>query len=89
MDSIGKYLQEKRIAAGLSQGDVSDKLGYSTKQFVSNWERGVSLPPGKNFKLLCTLLKLNGTEIEKVSEKILKFALDKTKKRIKKEYGIK
>lgn len=34
-----------RLKAELSQREVSEKLGYSTPQFVSNWERGVSFPP--------------------------------------------
>lgn len=34
-----------RLKAELSQREVSEKLGYSTPQFVSNWERGISFPP--------------------------------------------
>lgn len=34
-----------RQDAGLSQRHVSDHLGYSTPQFISNWERDVSDPP--------------------------------------------
>ncbi len=42
---LGSYLKQRRVAKGLSQNDVSDRLGYSSAQFVSNWERGVSAPP--------------------------------------------
>lgn len=42
--SFPLFLRERRLAAGLSQGDVAKKLGYGSPQFVSNWERGLSLP---------------------------------------------
>lgn len=51
----GEYLQNLRVGAGLSQGDVSEKLGYSTPQFISNWERGVSKPPVTALKQLAKL----------------------------------
>lgn len=51
----GDYLQNLRTKAGLSQGDVSEKLGYSTPQFISNWERGVSKPPVTVLKQLAKL----------------------------------
>jgi transcriptional regulator with XRE-family HTH domain len=41
----GKYLAKLRADAGLTQADLAERLGYSTAQFVSNWERGVSGPP--------------------------------------------
>lgn len=42
---LASYLRHKRLLAGLSQGRVAKELGYSSAQFVSNWERGVSSPP--------------------------------------------
>ena len=42
---IGKFLKEKRTKAGLTQQEVALGLSYDTAQFVSNWERGISLPP--------------------------------------------
>lgn len=42
---LGRFLKSKRVAAGLTQRQVSMALGYSTAQFVSNWERGISHPP--------------------------------------------
>lgn len=38
-------MKEKRVAAGLTQSEVARKLGYSSPQFVSNWERGLANPP--------------------------------------------
>jgi transcriptional regulator with XRE-family HTH domain len=42
---VGTFLKKRREQAGLTQRAVSDHLGYSTAQFVSNWERGVSMAP--------------------------------------------
>jgi transcriptional regulator with XRE-family HTH domain len=41
---LAAFLKEKRKAAGLSQGAVSKKMGYTSPQFVSNWERDLSHP---------------------------------------------
>ena len=41
--NLGDYLKSKRENASLSQGDVAKKLKYTSPQFISNWERGISL----------------------------------------------
>lgn len=63
---LANFLKEKRIASGLSQGDVADKLGYSTAQFISNWERGVAAPPVNILKKLAELYKVNAEELFEV-----------------------
>jgi len=55
---MGKFLYEKRIKAGLSQKDVSDKLGYTSPQFISNYERGLCSPPLKKLKKIAELYKI-------------------------------
>lgn len=42
---LAAFLKEKRVEAGLTQSDVARKLGYSSPQFISNWERGLANPP--------------------------------------------
>jgi transcriptional regulator with XRE-family HTH domain len=43
---LNQYLKAARLKAGLSQRDVAKALGFSTPQFVSNWERHqVGVPP--------------------------------------------
>jgi transcriptional regulator with XRE-family HTH domain len=42
---MGNFLKKCRTKAGLTQSEVADHLGYTSPQFVSNWERGVALPP--------------------------------------------
>jgi transcriptional regulator with XRE-family HTH domain len=45
MNALIKCLKKARAEHGLTQGDIAKKLGYTTPQFVSNWERGLSVPP--------------------------------------------
>lgn len=40
---IGAYIQAKRKMAGITQNELSERLGV-TPQSVSNWERGESIP---------------------------------------------
>lgn len=82
---LGDFLQSKRVKAGLSQGDVATKLGYSSPQFISNFERGLCAPPLNKLKLLVQLYGLNGDEVLKLmlkeQEKHLRKALGLAKKK--------
>jgi transcriptional regulator with XRE-family HTH domain len=42
---LGAFLKAKREKANLTQKDIADRLGYSTPQFISSWERGEREPP--------------------------------------------
>lgn len=64
---LAEFLKQKRISAGLSQRDVADKLGYSTPQFISNWERGVSQPPINSLKKLGDLYKISAEDLFEVT----------------------
>ena len=57
---IGSKLLELRKKAGLSQGELADKLGVS-RQAVSKWECDESLPDTEN---LITLARLYGISID-------------------------
>jgi len=57
------YLKNLRLKAGLTQAEVAKVLGYSNPQFVSNWERGISLPAVNS---LATLAKLYGVSINRL-----------------------
>lgn len=58
---MSKVLKTLRQNAGVSQTDVMRALGYDTPQFISNWERGISLPPISKIKKLA---KLYGTDAD-------------------------
>jgi transcriptional regulator with XRE-family HTH domain len=81
---FSEYLKQSRINAGLSQRDVSDKLGYTSAQFISNWERGISTPPPKTAKKLAAMYDLN---LEEFLDLLLKDTLQQVtidfKKKVK------
>ena len=64
-EEIGQELKRLRIKSGLKQKDVAKELGYSSAQFVSNWERGVSTPPVKSVKKLASLYKASPEKLFK------------------------
>lgn len=61
--ALANFLKEKRIRAGLSQKEVAEKLGYSTAQFVSNWERGLSAPPVETLKVIAEMYNVDLDEV--------------------------
>lgn len=56
---IGKYLAAKRVASNLSQAEVAKKLEFDSSQLVSNWERGLCLPPSKRLPTIIRLYNLD------------------------------
>ncbi len=55
---VGDFLRQSRERAGLSQADVAEQFGYTSAQFVSNWERGVAMPPLGALPQLADLYRL-------------------------------
>ena len=60
---LGKYIRNCRVRAGLTQAEISSKLGYTSSQFVSNWERGVSMPPMGTIAVLSKMIKLDPKKV--------------------------
>lgn len=63
MRTLNDYLRQKRLDSGLSQLDVARVLGYSSPQFVSNWERGLVSPPLETIGVLIDLYKVPANEV--------------------------
>lgn len=61
--TLGTYLKEKRETSNLTQSEVALKLGYTTPQFISNIERGISNVPLKALKTLIELYKVQPDEV--------------------------
>ncbi len=84
MRTLNDYLRQKRVDSGLSQLDVARELGYSSPQFVSNWERGLVSPPLETIAVLIDLYKIPANEvISKILEETrdyLESSLGKKKK---------
>jgi DNA-binding XRE family transcriptional regulator len=70
---LSKFLKEKRLEAGLSQGAVAKKLGYTSPQFVSNWERGLSQPPVATLRKIAQIYNISANDMFDV---MLKATLD-------------
>ena len=58
---IGRTLKGLREALGLSQKEVSQKLGWGTVQLVINNERDISLPPISCLTKLAKLYEVDET----------------------------
>jgi len=63
---LGEFLKNERLKSSLSQAEVSDFLNYSSAQFISNIERGLSSPPLKDLKKLSDLYKIKTNELLKI-----------------------
>lgn len=62
-EGLSEYLKNKRVQAKHTQMDVAQALGYTSAQFISNWERGLSAPPIPTLKKLCKMYKMNSDEV--------------------------
>ncbi|MDB5036696.1 MAG: hypothetical protein JWQ35_224 [Bacteriovoracaceae bacterium] len=60
---LGNYLKAKRRQANISQAEVSKALGYTSAQFISNFERGLCAPPLNKLRILITLYNLPVREL--------------------------
>ena len=60
---MAEFLKDKRTHAGLTQSEVATKLGYSSPQFVSNWERGLASPPVGALRDLTKLYKVSADDM--------------------------
>ncbi len=60
---VGKLFKNYRINADLSQGFVSKQLGYTSPQFLSNFERGLCMLPMPKLKKALDLYDVNGDEV--------------------------
>jgi transcriptional regulator with XRE-family HTH domain len=56
---VGEFLRDARVKANLTQREVSEALGYTTAQHISNFECGIAVPPLKKLEQLVRLYKLN------------------------------
>ena len=61
--AFGQYLRTSRQEAGITQKELSSRLGYASSQFVSNWERGLSFPAPNNLSLIADVLGIGVGEI--------------------------
>ena len=63
---IGIFLKNKRIENNLTQKDIANMFDLTSTQFISNWERGISLPPASYLPKLCKALNIEPKELIKL-----------------------
>ena len=79
MSKLKDVIKVKRIEKGFSQSKLAKVLGYSSGQFVSNWERGESYPPVDRLAKMSLLFEMDDKILfnlyieEYVSEKTKEF----------------
>lgn len=62
-EGLSIFFKEAREKAGLTQKEVAQTLGYSSPQFISNWERGVCGVPMSALRELIRLYSLKTSEV--------------------------
>ena len=68
---VGEYLTKVRKESGLTQRNVAQNFGWTSPQFVSNWERGEACPSMDTIIELKSLLKVSARDYEKQILEIL------------------
>lgn len=81
--TIHTVLRRLRERKGVSQGKLGKLLGYSSPQFISNWERGIALPPAKTIRELANIFNCDVNELE---ELYVTAILEKTEEEIRTEF---
>lgn len=81
--TLAQVLHDLRMDAGLTQAQVSEYLGYSTAQFVSNWERGLSAPPVNILKRISLLYKVDA---ETLFQEVLKDRVAVVEKELREKF---
>ena len=82
--NLATFLKKKRQESGLTQHDVSHRLGYATAQFVSNWERGLSSPPVSVLRRLGDIYRVSPEELFNI---YLKQQLQRVEKELREEFS--
>lgn len=63
--SVAEFFKKARENANMTQKEISDKLGYSTPQFISNVERGICLFPMAKVKEFVKVTKCSAKDLKK------------------------
>lgn len=61
--ALGTYLKNAREYSGRSQGTVAKELGFTSPQFISNVERGISRPTRGDVSKWCKAFKANKRKV--------------------------
>ena len=62
---ISKIIKEARMKKGMTQQELADSV-YVTRQTISKWELGKSIPDEVSFRLLCQCLEIDNNVRKKI-----------------------
>ena len=82
-ETLGSFIKESRLKKNFSQAELAANLGYSSPQFISDWERGVSSPPLKKLPELAAELNV---KMETLFELLLELATLQLTTNLKEEF---
>jgi transcriptional regulator with XRE-family HTH domain len=60
---LSRLFRQERLKSGLTQDKVCRILGYSSPQFLSNFERGLCMMPLKKLKKLIEIYNMDNHEV--------------------------
>lgn len=80
---LGQYLKLCRKIAEKSQKESAKLFGYSNPQFVSNWERGVAIPPPSAMRKMIKIYGLHPGDRKTILYKIDDSFKEKAVKKIR------
>jgi transcriptional regulator with XRE-family HTH domain len=63
---LGRNLKSSRKKRNLTQAQVSTRLGYSSPQFISNIERGISVVPLDTLAKMLRIYRANPKKTEDI-----------------------
>ena len=86
--SIGTFLKDIRVKRNMTQAELAKKLGYTTSQFVSNWERGLCSPPLNSIPDIATILGISQKEIRDMMNLILEETRSELERRLFKKKSL-
>jgi len=82
-NKIGLFIRDRRLALGLTQQQLADKLGITDKA-VSKWERGISYPTtqddvisGRDGELSAAIMANIGNSLDQYGIQLLSFETKK------------
>lgn len=63
---LGSFLMRAREDAGMSQPQLAQLMGYTSGQYVSNWERGIAPFPTSQLGKVQRLLDIKSADLLKI-----------------------
>ena len=76
---VGNFIKKRREVLKLTQRQLSNSLGFSSSQFISNLERGIAEIPPSRIKDFAEVLQMDNNEFANlVSESLKRKILKKT-----------